>query len=164
MEQMIRQKKTAGLILHGISIIGILSGGLLVVAALGILLEMERESLAVLCGSLALSVALLAIGVYLTYTSYLLLRRRAFTVVTREIPTVLPACVFLLVEPVISWADTLPNEELARYVRLSTALVSLLLFCLGVHVCSKLAQALLKAADVPAPSGVHRTPPLVPMD
>ncbi len=147
MERMTLQN-TARLVLYGISLMGILSGGLLVFAALGVLLEMEREDLAVLCGSLVVSAVLLAIGLHLIYTSYLMLKRRAFTIVTRDIPTLLPACVFLVVEPVMSWADTLPDKELARYVSISTALVCLVLFCLGVSFCKKLAKGLLKAAGV----------------
>ena len=42
------KKSIARLIHQGISILGILSGGMLVIAALGVLLEMQREDLAVL--------------------------------------------------------------------------------------------------------------------
>jgi len=138
----------ARLILRGFSILGILSGGMLVIAAIGILFEIQREDCAVLCGSLVLSVVLSVIGAYLIYTSYLMLRLRAFAVVTRDIPTLLAACVFIVAERVMSWADTLVSEELSRYVTLSCALVSLLLFYLGISVFTKLSKRLLEAANV----------------
>jgi divalent metal cation (Fe/Co/Zn/Cd) transporter len=146
------KKNIARLILQGITIIGILCGGLLVIGAFDILLKIQREDLAVLFGSLIFSAVLLVIGVYLIYSSYRMLRLRAFTVATRGIPTTLAVCVFFMVfivaERVMSWADTLANEGLARYVRLSCALVSLLVVFLGVSVFTKLSKRLLEAANV----------------
>ncbi|OHB79933.1 MAG: hypothetical protein A2Z25_07850 [Planctomycetes bacterium RBG_16_55_9] len=140
------KEKIARLVLKVISIFGILCGGMLVIVALAVLLEIQRKDIAVLFGSLALSAVLLIIGVYLIYTSYLMLRLRAFTVVAREIPTLLAACVFIVSERVMSWADTLASEELSRYVKLSCALVSLILFFLGISVFTKLSKRLLDAA------------------
>jgi hypothetical protein len=143
------RKNTARLVLQGIGILGILSGGMLVMAALGVVLEMQGENLPVLYGSLALSGALLALGVYLIYTSYLMLRLRAFTVVAREIPVLLAASIiFGLAQPVMRFADTLAGETLSRYVKLSCALTSLILFYLGVSVCTRLFKRLLEAAGV----------------
>ena len=55
-ERMTRQK-VARWTVDGIGLAGILSGGLLVFAALGVLLGMEREALGALCGSLFVSAA-----------------------------------------------------------------------------------------------------------
>ncbi len=145
---MIRQRM-ARLVLNGIGIIGILSGGLLAFASLGALLEIERENLALLCGSLVFSAVLLAMGVHLAYTSHLMLRHKAFKTITNGIAYSLPACIFLAAEPVHSWVDTLPSRELTHYVRMSTILVSFILYCLGVSVCKKLAKGLVKAANGP---------------
>ncbi len=152
-ERMIRQK-VARWTVDGIGLAGILSGGLLVFASLGVLLGMEREALGALCGSLVVSTVLLAIGVRLIYTSQLTWRRRAFTIVTRDLPMLLPACVFLMVEPVLSWADTLPDAELGRYVSIATALGCLVLFCAGVWVCTRLAKGLLAVAGLLPGEGV----------
>lgn len=69
---------------------------------------------------------------------------------TRGIPTLLAVSIsiFGVAEPVMSWADTLASEELSRYVRLSCALVSLLVFFLGVSVFTKLLKRLVEAANV----------------
>jgi hypothetical protein len=144
-----QRKNIARLILQGIGILGLLCGGMLVIAALGIVWEMQRENLPVLCGSLALSAALLVLGVYLTYTSYLMLRLRAFTVVVREIPVLLGgAIIFGVAQPVMSFADTLAGEKLSRYVKLSCAFVSLILFFLCISVCTRLSKRLVEVAGV----------------
>jgi hypothetical protein len=147
------KKSIARLILQGISILGILAGGMLVIAGLGVLLEMQREDLAVLVSSLVASAAMLVMGVYLIYRSYLMWRLGASTVlvqaILRAIPVLWAACVvFGVAKPVISFADTLACEGLSRHVKLSGALVSLVLFYLGVPVCTKLAKRLLKAAGI----------------
>lgn len=150
---MAKQKKNiARLILQGISILGILCGGMLVFVALATASKVQRENLAVLCGSLVLSAVILVSGVHLIYMSYLMLRLRAFTLVTREVPTLLAALlvasIYAAAEPVMSFADTLGSETLSRDVKLSYALVSLLLFCLGTPVFTKLSKRLVEAAHV----------------
>jgi len=140
---MIRQK-TARSILYGIAIVRILVGSLLVIAALGMLMEMEREDLAV---PLVGSAVLLPLGVYFAYTSYRVLRRRAFVELASEIPGILPGCVFLVIVPLMFWADTLPNEKLARNVGLAATLGGVIVYCLGVSVCKRFASKLINAAN-----------------
>ena len=146
-----QKRNTARLILQGIIVLGILCGGMLVIGAFDILLEIQKEDIAVLFGSLVFSAVLLVIGVYAIYSSYLMLRRRSFAAATRGIPTSLATCVFLVVfivaERVMSWTDTLANEELSRYIKLSCALVSLLLFFLIASVFTKLFRGLVEAAN-----------------
>ena len=148
-EPMMRQK-TARSILHGIAIVGILSGMLLVFAAFGGLLEIEREDRTLLCGSLIISAVLLAMGASLARTSCLVLKHKhkAFKTIANGIAYSWPACIFLAAEPVHCWVDALPSRELRHYVRMSTILVSFLLYFLGVSVCKRLANGLVEAANV----------------
>jgi len=143
------KKNIARLVLQGIIILGILIGGMLVIAAIGILLEMQTEDIAVLSGSLVLSAVLLVTGVYAIYSSYQMLRLKAFAKAIKGIPASLAACVFLAAAPIMSWIDTLASKELARYVRLSCILVSFLLFCLGISFFTRLFKRLLEAANEP---------------
>jgi len=147
---MTKQKKNiARLFLQGIIILGILIGGLLVIAAIGILLEIQKDKddLVVLFGSLVLSAVFLVIGVYAIYSSYQMLRHRAFAAATKGIPSSLATSVFLAIEPVMSWTDTLASKELTRHVRLFCALVSLLFFFLAISVFTKLFKRLVEAAN-----------------
>ena len=144
------KKKTARLILQGISILGILLGFSLVLSAIGTVLGLERDSLTILCGSLVLSAAVLALGVYVIYTSYLMFRWRAFAAITWI--SVLLALFLFGVAGQWLWLRfsmaTSVSVELPHYVRAIGALAVLIGLYLFVSICIRLSQRLLEVAGI----------------
>ena len=143
------RKSIARLVLHAISLFGIVLGFAVVCAAIALIAGTEWDNIALVCASLGVSAAALALGAYLIYTSFLMFRRRAFGVI-RLIPWLLALAIFgAVMQPVRSFAATSSSGRPARHVESLGVLALFIGLYLLASICSKLLERVLKAAYGP---------------
>ncbi len=144
------KRKIAKLALQGISILGMLFGFSLVCFGIGIVFPVPRDDLALLCASLGFLGILLVLGLPFIYTSYLMLRARAFGAI-ELIAAGLGILVFgSVVNPVYHFAAKSVNGIQARtLVGLASCFAALLLSVLVYLICNRLLKRLVKVAYHP---------------
>jgi len=140
-------KNTARLMLKGMSIIGILLAFYFFLCAIFVIASLGRDPLVVKCSMFVFSGAVLVLGAYLMYSSYLMFRGKGFQAMK-------PICgsflfvLFSVVRPlVISLLTTSVSGEEARSLEDKISLTLLLLFLLVYSICVKLSKRLLTKAE-----------------
>jgi len=147
----LEKKNIARLVLQGISILGILFGLSLFCCATPIIswIQEERRNLAIQCGLLIFPGALLILSIYLIYTSYLMLRGRAFGAIY-SISVFLALFFSFLFDSLIEvFTTTSDSGKTTISIEDIMGFVSLLLFLLVYLICVVLLKKLLKVAYSP---------------
>jgi len=136
-------------VLKGISILGLLFGFSCVLGLFMMVyyISSEDTDLAFLCIELITSVTLLAIGAWLTYDCYRMLRGRSFAAI-HSIPAVLAFFTFgSVVEPIDRFASQWVNGIQAKtLVGLASFFAALFLSVLVYLICVKLLKRLVEVA------------------
>ncbi len=143
------KKNIARLVLQGISILGILFGFSCFFVAIFIIFSILRGNLAIDYVGLIFLGALLVLGTYMIYTSYLMFRGRAFGAI-KSISVLFALFLSVLVRQLGEvFTPTSVSGKTARLIEDIAGLASLLSIVVFYLICIKLLRRLLKAANVP---------------
>ena len=146
------KKNIAGLVLKGISILGILFG-LSCVFPIMMIFFIQRDDLDLLWLWLLLSGSLMLLGAWLMYDSYLMFRKKSFRAI-KSIPAVLALFAFdLPVRLVKSFETASVSGRVTRYIEdviaFASFIVAWILFLLVYLIFTKLLKKLVEAAYGP---------------
>jgi len=143
-DQLLKKKNIARLVLQGISILGIFFGFIWLGCPIAFISGIQRVNHAIddafYYALLILSGALSILGAYLIYTSYLMLRGREFGAI-KLISAFLAMISFGMVQPLVS-----ASGKIASFIKDIAGLASLLFPVLVYLICVKLLKRLLKVA------------------
>jgi hypothetical protein len=161
---MAKQKKNiARLVLQGISVLGILFGCIFFFCGFVMIISIQRGNFANIFGSLIFSGALLALGAFLVYPSYLMLRGRSFNVlksIAALVALIFSGLVYTLDEV---YTNTLDRGKMSRFIEdiagFASLIVFVLVFALVYKISIKLLERLKEAAHSPEkiPDTQHST-------
>ena len=157
------KKNIARLVLQGIGILGLLFGFSVVYFTIAMLFTIRLDDMRFLPIWLLCCATMLVLGGYLTYASYLILRRRPFAAI-ESISVVLAFSVFSVAEHSIgSFATTMFDTEQARHAEqivgfasfFGALLLSVLVYSISKKLLIRLARAAYGPEDTP---GVPHAP------
>jgi hypothetical protein len=151
---MAQQKKIiARLILQGISVLGILFGCIFFFCGFIMIISIQKGNFANIFGSLIFSGALLALGAFLVYPSYLMSRGRSFRVIktiAALVALIFSGLIHTLAE---AYTNTLDRGRMTRFIDdiagFASLIVFVLVFMLVYKISIKFLERLKEAAYGP---------------
>lgn len=141
-------RNLARLILQGIALLGILLGLFVFCIFLAMFFESMRPDFVLLCGGIVISILVLAIGVYLIYISYLMLRGLSYAAI-KPLGTLLAFAFYFWFSP-LTWSYArMLGEKGMKFIGATVGIVSLPLAIAVYYVFTRILARLSKVGSEP---------------
>ncbi|HUS71853.1 MAG TPA: hypothetical protein VMY06_02220 [Sedimentisphaerales bacterium] len=156
----LKKRNLARFVLQGIALLGILFGLFVFCISVAMFFESMEPDFVLLCGGLVISILVLAIGVYLIYISYLMLRGITYAAI-KPLGTLLAFAFYFWSSPLTWSLARMLEEKGLRFIGATVGIASLPLAIAVYYVFTRILARLSKVGSEPGINSKNDPPKAV---
>ncbi len=153
----LKKRNLARFVLQGIALLGILFGLFVFYISVAMFVESMRPDIILLCGGIVISILILAIGVYLIYISYLMLKGLSYAAI-KPLGKLLAFAFYFWFSPLTWSLARMLGEKGMKFLGATVGIVSLPLAIAVYYVFTRILARLSKVASEPGINSKNEAP------